>query len=549
MVAKGFLEKIYLQQFDATLFDAFSEGGRDEKIETLLEKYRVLIKDFPPHKLEEKKIAPPELLRGLGEIGIFGLNIPEVYGGVGANLREYLRVVEEMAKDDMALAIIPIAHLSIGLKGILLFGNEGQKGHYLRQAATGEMIFAYALTEPNIGSDAQHIETTATLSDDKSHYILNGTKTYITNGNYAGGLTLFAQLDPEHPGKMGAFIVETSWEGVKVGPDMPKMGLAISSTTSIRFKDVRVPVENMLGKPGDGFKIAMTILNYGRLGLSAASLGAIRRSIEDMQKRATARKQFGVPIGSFELIQEKIVRARLRELIVSAMTSFTARLLEEDPTAPVAIESSHCKLYGTTRAWETLYDALQVAGGSGYISTQPYEKRMRDFRVTTVFEGTSEIHSIYPPLYLARTVGKRLKEASGRNPFKRFFLLFKGFWKGGEFRKKFDDPILRKAARLIRKNTRALRRNLHLALLVHGKKISEKEFLLRRITQLSLDTFALLSVTALISDRKAQGNQTATEINLLAYLLEEAKLRRRDSRRFFTNRKEKLHRKIFSERS
>ncbi len=547
METKGFLEKLYLEQFDAALFDAFSEGGRDEKIEALLEKYRVLIKDFPPHQLEEKKTAPPELLRGLGEIGIFGLNIPETYGGVGANLRQYLRVVEEMAKDDMALAIIPIAHLSIGLKGILLFGTEEQKQKYLSQAATGEMIFAYALTEPNIGSDAQHIETTATLSDDKSHYILNGTKTYITNGNYAGGLTVFAQLNPEKPGDMGAFIVETGWEGVKVGPDMPKMGLTISSTTSIRFKDVRVPVENMLGKPGDGFKIAMTILNYGRLGLGAASLGTIRRSIEDMEKRAKTRKQFGVSIENFELIQEKIVRARVRELIVSAMTSFTARLLEEDPTAPVAIESSHCKLFGTTRAWETLYDALQVAGGSGYIASQPYEKRMRDFRVTTVFEGTSEIHSIYPPLYLARTVGKRLKEVGGKNPFNRFFFLWKGFWKGGEFRKKFDDPTLRKAARLIRKNTGTLRRNLYLALGIHGKKIGEKEFLLRRITHLSLDTFALLSVAALINDRKAQGNPTTNEMNLLAYLLEEAKLRRRENRRFFTNRKEKLHRKIFSE--
>ncbi len=545
MDTKGFLEELYLEQFDPARFDAFSEGGKSEKIEILLEHYRKLIKDFPPHKLEEKKAAPPELLRRLGEIGIFGLNIPETYGGIGATLRQYLQVVEEMACDDMALAIIPIAHLSIGLKGILLFGTDAQKKKYLPRAASGDMIFAYALTEPNIGSDAKNIETTALLSEDGRHYIINGTKTFITNGNYAGGLTVFAQLDPKNPGHMGAFIVETGWKGVTVGPDMPKMGLAVSSTTAIRFKDVRIPVENMLGNPGDGFKIAMTILNYGRLGLGAASLGTIRRSVEDMQKRATMRKQFGVPIGTFELIQEKIVRARVRSLVVSAMNTFTARLLEEDPTAPVAIESSHCKLYGTTRAWETLYDALQVAGGSGYISTQPYEKRMRDFRVTTVFEGTTEIHSIYPPLYLVRAIQKLLQRKAGENPLKRFLYLVQGLFFNISLPIAFKTPVLKRPGGLIRRNARTIRRNLTLSLLFHGKRLGEKEFLLRRITQLSLDTFALLAVSALLADRRQKGIETETDMNLLAYFLEEAKLRRRENRRFFTNRKEKLHRKIF----
>ncbi len=196
-------------------------------------------------------------------------------------------------------------------------------------------------------------------------------------------------MDPQHPGFMGAFIVETGWEGVKIGKDIPKMGLKASSTAAVHFKDVRVPKQNLLGSPGDGFKVAMTILNYGRLALGAASVGILNQAVEDMLKRSKNRIQFGRPIQDYELVQEKIVTARVNASVVSAITSFTAAMLDKNPLAPVAIESSHCKLFGTTRAWNSLYDAQQVAGGSGYLSTQPYEMRMRDFRVTTIFEGTT----------------------------------------------------------------------------------------------------------------------------------------------------------------
>ena len=273
------------------------------------------------------------------------------------------------------------------------------------------MIFAYALTEPMVGSDAQHIRTKATLSADGSYYTLTGQKTYITNGGYAGGFTVFAQMDESKPGYMGAFIVERRSEGVRVGPNMRKMGLKASSTTMVGLNEVKVPAENLLGKPGEGFKIAMTILNYGRLGLGAGSVAAMEQSLSDMLARSTSRVQFGAPIVSFELIREKLARAKAHGFAASCLTYFTAKLLEAYPLLNVAEESSHCKLYSTTRAWDSLYDALQTAGGAGYLATHPYEKRMRDARVTTVFEGTTEIHSIYPALFLARDLGKALKKA------------------------------------------------------------------------------------------------------------------------------------------
>jgi len=452
--------------------------------------------------------------------------------------------VEVLSISDLALALISLAHLSIGCKGIVLFGTEAQQAKYLVPAATGEMIFSYALTEPKIGSDAKHIETWASLSDDGSYYILNGQKTYITNANYAGGLTVFAQLDRDKPGFMGAFIVETAWEGVKIGRDMPKMGLKASSTAAIEFKDVRVPVENLLGKPGDGFKIAMTILNYGRVALGAGSAGALHQSSSDMEKQSARRIQFGVPINTFELIQEKIVKAKVDGYVTSAITAFTAGLLENDPLAPVAIESSHCKLFGTTRAWDTIYNALQVAGGSGYLATQPYEKRMRDFRVTTIFEGTTEIHSIYPPLFILRNLDKEIKAAHLSTMSKLAFLL-KGFFARAKWKLKFNKRVMNRAVRVAKANARSIRLLLLVGLLIHGKRIQKKQFFLRRLTNLSLYLLGILSVLAKIDAKQKMGRDVSEDQKILAYFVEEALQVRKNNTRLIRSKKEALHKKIF----
>lgn len=541
---KGFLETLYLDRFDKARFQGFSFPEPDPRAEDVISRYRELIKNYPPAKLEKEGSIPEELMDGLKEIGLFGLNIPEEYGGVGLGLAGYLSVLRAIARTDMALALTPTAHLSIGLKGIILFGTEQQKRKYLTQAATGEMIFAYALTEPGTGSDAQHIQTTATLSEDGTHYILNGQKTYITNGGFAGGLTAFAQLDPEKPGFMGAFIIETAWGGVEVGNEIPKMGLKISSTTPISFKDVKVPVENLLGQPGDGFKIAMTILNYGRLGLGSASAGAMDQSLEDMFKRATTRKQFGMPIRDFELIQEKMVRTAVHSFASASMTAATAGLLEEDHTGPLAMESSHVKLYGTTRAWDTLDEALQTAGGSGYLATNPYEKRMRDFRVTTVFEGTSEIHSMYPALYLVRNLGKRLK---GMGRASQFWYLVKHAYGSPGIVLNYSDPVMSRAVRMASELTRSVKKLVHMGVLKYGKGIVGREFLLRRITNLSMAGYSLLATVAAIDTMQKAGQDISDRLNLLGYLTQEARETLKSQSRIVYNDLEKAHQKVFAD--
>lgn len=541
---RGILEEIYPDVFDRKYFDSFHPPEIEPRTESILRAYEQLIGEYPPAALEEKGTVPEALRQALAGIGIFGINIPQEYGGAGLATSQYLKILETMARRDMALALIPTAHLSIGLKGILLFGSDALKKKYLPRAASGEMIFAYALTEPGIGSDAQHIETRAELSADGRHYVLNGQKTFITNGGYAGGLTVFAQLDPARPGYLGAFVVETAWEGVSVGRPMKKMGLTISSTTPIGLKGVRVPVENMLGRPGDGFKIAMTILNYGRLGLGAASTGVMKQALADMTARAKGRIQFGVPISRFELIQEKIVKARVRHFAAEALTHFTAHQLADAPFADVAVESSHTKLYGTTRAWQTLYDALQVAGGAGYLTTLPYEKRLRDFRVATIFEGTTEIHSIYPPLHVLRLLTGQLKERKAGKLRQLFFILCRMF-RSSSLKLSFDDATMRAAVSLAEDSLKTIRRQLSLGMLHYGKEIVRHEFLLRRMTALSLDFYILLAMLAWINARRRQGENAAEETRLLAYFVEEARDNHRRNRRFRRNRKEELHEMIF----
>jgi len=539
VLKEGFLERIYSCFLDEKVFNSFETPINVEKVRSLVEKFEEITREHSPQSIEEQGRIPQGMLQKMRGIGLFGISIPEAYGGLGFNLWEYLKTIEEMVKQDISVVLTSLAHLSIGVKGVLLFGNEQQKQKYLLPAASGEIIFSYALTEPKIGSDARHIETRAELSEDGSHYLLNGQKTYITNANYAGALTTFAQLDPKRPGYMGAFIVETGREGVKIGRDMPKMGLRASSTASIQFRDVRVPVENLLGKPGDGFKIAMTILNYGRLGLGAASVGMMDQSVTDMMKRSSSRIQFGAPIKNFQLIQEKIVRARANSYVSSAMDDFTAGLLEENPFANVAIESSHCKLFGTTRCWDSLYEALQVAGGSGYLTTQPYEKRMRDFRVTTVFEGTTEIHSIYPALFMVRKITKDL-QASHNTRISQLFFLLKNLFKRIEWPLKFEDKVMKRASKAAKANAGLIRRMLILGIIIYGGKISQKQFLLRRISTLSVYLFGLLAVLARLRATGDGRGPDKGQIDLLNFFLQEAKTVKMQNLSILDTKRERL---------
>ena len=541
MIHGGFLENLYRGVFVRELSDPAAPPPDEEKVKSLAARFREVVAPYDLRKLDAANGVPPELMKKLGEIGTFGIIIPREYGGLGMTLQEYLRVIEELSSSDMSLGLIPMAHLSIGVKGILLFGTEEQKRRWLPAAASGKTIFAYALTEPETGSDAQHVRTTARPCDDGATWVLEGTKTYITNANYAGAFTVFAQLGEPAEGRMGVFVVEKGTEGLSVGPDMPKMGLAVSSTAMVRLHDVHVPASHMVGAPGDGFRIAMTVLNYGRLGLGASSSGIMAQSLKDMTARAGSRTQFGTAIREFELIQEKMVRARAHGFAATAMTSFTAAMLQADPLSNVGIESSHAKLYGTTRCWDTLYDAQQTAGGAGFLSTLPYEKRLRDFRVTTIFEGTTEIHSIYPPLTLARAYGKEL---AARGPLGKLVGILRLSGTRALRHARETQPVLKAALRTAAKSEALFRSLLAWALRRYGNRVATQEFLLRRMTHLSLSLFWLVASAWYLKRRYPGGDYPQGDLSVIAYLTEEAReIQRHDGYRA-RSRKEELHRQI-----
>lgn len=537
----SFLENLYFKKIDKKFISEVEPVICSKQVLDFLENFKKITGKYNPIELEKLKKIPVELLDDLKKSKIFGLNIPKQYGGLDFDLIEYLKVIENISKSDLALVLIPLAHLSIGLKGIVLFGNDFQKEKYLTKAATGETIFAYALTEPLYGSDAQHITTTAILSEDQKYYILNGNKTYITNGNYAKAMTVFAQLDENRSGNMGAFIVETGYEGVKVGADMPKMGLAISSTTMVSFKDVKVPVENLLGNPGDGFKIAMQILNFGRLGLGAASTGLIDQSVELMIKRSNKRKQFSQPIKNFQLIQEKIIKNKINHAIINSITYFTAGLLQNDPLTVAAMESSHCKLFGTNNAWQALYDAQQTYGGAGYLKTQPIEKKLRDSRVTTIFEGTTEIHSIYPALFLFNHINKELQQ-NKYGKFATFVYLLKLYFKSSAIPIKNKTVEMKNAKKLSIDVTSQVRKLLVKGLLKYGKKVVNKQFYLRKITELSVLNYSIIAFISYI-DNKSQNKEL---LLLLSYIVKDFKLKLTAIKSSYSKKYEKLHTDIFN---
>jgi acyl-CoA dehydrogenase family protein 9 len=514
----SFLHDLHvLGGFDRERFEGFRFRAPEPRVEALAASFEDLAASFPPGEAEAAGAVPREAIARMGELGLFGMSIPAAYGGAGLPFSQYLKVVERMAAVDLSLALVSLAHLSIGVQGIVLFGSDDQKGRYLVPAAAGERVFAYALTEPATGSDAKHIRTSARRSDDGTHWILNGQKTYITNANYAQNFTVFAQIEGNRPGHMGAFIVDRASAGLTVGPDMPKMGLKASSTAFLRFDDVRGPDEDLLGEPGDGFRIAMTVLSYGRLAVCAAGLGLMERSVGDMVRRATGRVQFGVPISSFELVQEKIASAQVSRFVGANMVEFAARQLEDDPGANVAVETSHCKLFCTTRAWQVLYDAMQVAGGSGYLATSPYERRMRDYRVATIFEGTTEIHSIYPALLLLRGIGEGLPRAAAS----RAAALLRGAVRGSSWPIAPDLPDLREAARLARSCGRWVRRLLHLGALIWGKGVTSRQYLLRRITWLSAREYGILAALGRIEGERREGRDVGESAALLGAFVQE----------------------------
>lgn len=360
--------------------------------------------------LDQNNEFPYDMVKKLAQMGLMGIPYPAEYGGAGMDVLSYAVAVEELARVDGGAGVILSAHVSLGSYPIFAYGTEEQKQKYLIPLAKGEKLGAFGLTEPNAGSDAGGTETTAVLEGD--HYILNGGKIFITNAPVADTYVVFAVTTPGIGTRgISAFIVEKGWEGFDFGDHYDKMGIRSSSTAELIFNDVKVPKENLLGKEGEGFKIAMSTLDGGRIGIASQALGIAQGAFEHAVEYAKERVQFGMPIAHQQVNSFKIADMATKIRCARFLVYSAAELKEAHE--PYGMESAMAKQYASDICLEVVNDALQIFGGTGYLKGMEVERAYRDAKICTIYEGTNEIQRV---VIASHIIGKAPKAASSAQP-------------------------------------------------------------------------------------------------------------------------------------
>ncbi len=480
---------------------------------------------------------PEEFIQALREMGLFGLIIPEAHGGLELSNAAYARVLAQTSGHDSSVSLTIGAHSSIGMKGVLLFGNDEQKARYLPRLATGELIAAFCLTESGAGSDAASVRTRATANEDGS-WTLSGEKIWITNGGIAGLYTVFARTDTP-TGKMTAFIVDADAAGVSHGPHEDKMGIRASSTTTVAFADVRVPAENVLGEVGKGFKVAMAILNNGRTGLGGGAVGGMKALIRLATQQAKDRKQFDRPIAEFGLVREKIAQMSIDCFAAESAVWMVAHYIDSGCT-DYSVEAAISKVFASDAIQRAAHEALQIAAGNGFMREFPYEQITRDSRILSIFEGTNEILRLYIALSGLKDVGtglSGLRSALGdifNNPIKGFGVLSE--YAGRRAREATGigtdkivrelHPRLRKAAQVYEKYVVELSTASDQLLRKYGKGIAEQQYQQKRVADIAIDLFVGLCVLSRADALVAAGDAHADSAVAIAEIFSKQARRR-----------------------
>ena len=360
-------------------------------IETVRRFVRERLRPLERHVAEEDHI-PDDIAQEMRALGLFGLSIPEAYGGLGLGMELEVGVVFELGRTSRAFRSLIGTNVGIGGQGLVMFGSESQKHAWLPRLASGEIVASFCLTEPEAGSDAASLKTHAVR--DGAHFVINGTKRFITNADRAGLFTLMARTDETKKGASGisSFLVPADLPGIRLGGAERKMGQHGAQICDVIFEDVRVPVESLLGREGDGFKNAMRILDRGRIHISAVCIGVAERLIEECIAYARERKQFGQAIGEFQLIQAMIADSRTEAYAARCMTLETARARDQSTATPA--HAAMCKLFASEMVGRVADRAVQIFGGAGYIGDYGIERFYRDVRVFRIYEGTSEIQRL-----------------------------------------------------------------------------------------------------------------------------------------------------------
>ena len=527
----SFLKSLFFGQVDEELIFPFP--GLDPDVAETVGMINDSVDRFAQENVKSSEwdaaaAMPEDIVQKVSELGLMGLLVDEELGGMGLPMMAYSRIFENLATHDASLTVTVGAHQSIGYKGLLLFGSPEQKEKYLPRLATGELIAAFCLTEPSSGSDAASIKTVATPTEDGSAYSISGSKLWITNGGIADFLTVFAKVPVEVDGeikeKVTAFMVDVPSEGISVGPEEHKMGIKASWTNEIHFENVIVPAENIIGEVGKGFKVAMGILNHGRLGLAGGCVGGMKKCIAASLEHANQRRQFKKRLIEFGMVQDKISKMTTNLYAAESMVYFTTHLIDRGDL-DYSLESAAAKVFASEALWEAIDETIQIWGGNGFMKEYPFEQWMRDARIYRIFEGTNEILRAFVALSGMQGPGEELAGLADaiKHPLK-------GLGQVGDYAvRRFKmtsvgsdsiesaHPSLNKIAGQVEEITAEFAEQVDVALRRYGKKIFLEQLIQKRLADVAIDLFGMIAVlsrtTAVINEKGIENAQLEISVS------------------------------------
>jgi alkylation response protein AidB-like acyl-CoA dehydrogenase len=493
---------VFEGRFAAEWVFPYPQLSKAEQVEvesTLVELRGFCDEHLDATRIDREADIPRDIISGLAEIGMLGMTAPVEFGGRSISQLGYCRLLEEIGSRCSSTSIFINAHHSIGMRGLLLFGNKEQKQRWLPDLVRGRKLSAFALTETEAGSDAANVQTTATPTEDGEGFVLNGHKRYITNGAIADVLTVMARTPggEGHAPGLTAFLVTPDMPGFQiVEPRMEKLGIRGTVTSRLAFQDMYVSRESILGPRGKGLKVALTVLDFGRTTFGACCTGAAKSCLRLALQHATARRQFGRPLAEFELVQKKLARMAAWTYAMQAMTTVTAKLIDRG-FEDYMLETAMLKVWSTERLWTIVNDAFQIHGGAAYFTDLPLERMLRDYRVNQIGEGANEVLLSFIALTGMRGPGLRLKEMSDvfRHPWRGRSTI--GRFASDVLRVRFRTPSvpvqcseLKPTARRLGRLIRRLGKTVQSTLIHLREDVLDRQLVQERIAWMAMDLFA-----------------------------------------------------------
>lgn len=497
-VAKGFFWGRFIADW-VLPYPQLASAERTRVDAALAELRRFCDASLDPAAIDRQADIPRSVIDGLGRLGVLGMTAPESFGGRGFSQQAYCKILEELGSRCSSTSIFVNAHHSIGMRALLLFGTEEQKRRWLPSMASGESLAAFALTEPEAGSDAANVQTTATPSPDGSHYILNGEKRYISNGAIAQVLTVMARTPV--PGREGtavtAFLVTPDMPGFRVvEPRMEKLGIRGTATAKLAFEDMAVPAGNILGPLGKGLKVALTVLDFGRTTFGACCTGLAKTCLALATHHANTRRQFGRTLGEFALVQSKIGRMAADAYAMEAMTTVTASLIDRG-LDDYMLETAMLKVWSTEALWQIVNDAFQIHGGAAYFTDNPMERILRDARINQIGEGANEVLTSFIAMVGMKGPGEHLRDVrdAALRPFSNLGMIGRfAVEQAGAWLKTPSVPVrspalkghARELGRMIGRFSLAIEG----AMIRHREEILERQLVHERVARIAMELYA-----------------------------------------------------------